>query len=147
MSLNYCKNNLILTWSANFLILSNAAENQGTTFAIADNKLRVPVVTLSTGGYAKLIHQLKWGFKCTINWKNINQKQNNHETKNFYYLIDASFQRTNKLFVLLFENNVSRTVNTKYFSNYKNKRSWCYDWWKKLFWSTSKEHTKHTKDC
>ena len=59
MSLNYCKNNLILTWSANFLILSNAAENQGTTFAIADNKLRVPVVTLSTGGYAKLLLQLK----------------------------------------------------------------------------------------
>ena len=44
--------NLILTWSEDFFIL-NAAANQGTTFAITDTKLHVPVVTLSAGDNGK----------------------------------------------------------------------------------------------
>ena len=46
MPLINCKINPILTWCANCLI-SNAAENQVTTFAITDTKLYLPVVTLS----------------------------------------------------------------------------------------------------
>ena len=42
-----CEINLILTWSVN-CVISNAAANQATTFAITDTKLYVPVVTLST---------------------------------------------------------------------------------------------------
>ena len=38
--------NPILTWSAN-CVISNADVNQATTFAIADTKLYVPVVTFS----------------------------------------------------------------------------------------------------
>ena len=49
-----CEINAILTWSANFVI-SNAAANQATTFAITDIKLYVPVVTLSTDDNAKLL--------------------------------------------------------------------------------------------
>ena len=42
-----CEINLILTWSAN-CVVSNAAANQATTFAITNTKLYVPIVTLST---------------------------------------------------------------------------------------------------
>ena len=41
---------------------------QGPTFTITDTKLYVPVVTLSTQDNAKLLEQLKSGFKKTINW-------------------------------------------------------------------------------
>ena len=67
--------NLILTWSAYFVI-SNAAVNQDTTFAITDTKLYFPVLTLSTEDNAKLLQQLKSGFKRTIKWNKIIQKQN-----------------------------------------------------------------------
>ena len=59
MPLMNCEINLIfLTWSANYVI-SNAANNKATTFAIVDGKLYVSVVTLSTQYYEKLLQQLK----------------------------------------------------------------------------------------
>ena len=58
--------NLILTWSANF-VMSNAAVNQAITFAIIDTKRYVPSVSLSTQDNTKLFQQLKSGFKRTIN--------------------------------------------------------------------------------
>ena len=61
-----CENNLILTWSANF-VTSNAAANQDTTFSATDTKLYVPVLTLSTQDNAKLLQQLKSGFKRILN--------------------------------------------------------------------------------
>ena len=53
-----CEINLILTWSAN-CVISSAAANQAATFAISDTKLYVPVVTLSTQDNAKLFQQWK----------------------------------------------------------------------------------------
>ena len=47
--------------------------NHELTFAITDTKLYVPVVTLSTQDNAKLLHQLKSGFKRTTNWNKFNQ--------------------------------------------------------------------------
>ena len=41
---------------------------QATIFAITDSKLYVPVVTLSTQDDAKLLQQIKSGFKKTVNW-------------------------------------------------------------------------------
>ena len=41
--------------------------NQEPTFLITDTKLYVPVVTLSTQDNAKLLEELKSGFKRTIN--------------------------------------------------------------------------------
>ena len=38
------------------------------TFAITDTKRNVRVATLSTQDNAKLLQQLKSGFKRTINW-------------------------------------------------------------------------------
>ena len=62
------KFNLILTWSRNCVIVSSNDANQNATFAITDTKLYVPVVTLSTQNNAKLLQQLKSGFKRVINW-------------------------------------------------------------------------------
>ena len=47
MPLINCEINVILTWSAN-CVISKVAVNPGTTFAITDTKLYVPVATLST---------------------------------------------------------------------------------------------------
>ena len=65
MSLINC--DLILTWSANCVIVANAVSNQGAIFAITDAKLDVPVVALSTQGNVKLLEKLKSGLKRTIN--------------------------------------------------------------------------------
>ena len=56
--------NLTLTWSENCVISSGTGE---TKFAITDTKVYVPVVTLSTQDNAKLLEQLRSGFKRTIN--------------------------------------------------------------------------------
>ena len=61
-----CEINPFLTWSAN-CVISNAAVNQATKFAITDAKHDVPVAALSTDDNAKLLQQLKPGFKRTIN--------------------------------------------------------------------------------
>ena len=60
--------NLIVIWTANCVIVSTNVGNQNATFAITDTKLYVPVVTLSTQDNAKLLQQLKSGFKKLINW-------------------------------------------------------------------------------
>ena len=60
-----CEVNLTLTWSATCVISSATGE---TKFKITETKLYVPVVTLSTQDNAKLLQQLKSGFKRTINW-------------------------------------------------------------------------------
>ena len=65
MPLTNCKINLILTWSKKCM-LSN--DIKATTFAITDTKRYVLLVTLSTQDNAKLLQQLKSGFKRTINW-------------------------------------------------------------------------------
>ena len=90
MILTNCEINLILTWSANFVI-SNAAANQIT-------KLCVPVLILSTDDNGKLLQQLKSGFKRTINW-NKYQSKARMQVQNRYldYLIDPSFQGVNGL--------------------------------------------------
>ena len=68
MPLINCEISLILTWSANCVIVSTNVANQNVTFEITDTKLYVPVVTLSTQENAKLPQQLKSGYKRVINW-------------------------------------------------------------------------------
>ena len=78
-----CEMNLILTWPENCVITSKetrdagpdadaavAAVNNPTNaiFKIADTKLYVPVVTLSTEDDNKFLEQLKTGFKRSIKW-------------------------------------------------------------------------------
>ena len=68
MPLINCEVNLILTWSANCVIVYTDVANQGATFTITKTRLYVPVVTLSTQVNSKLLPQSKSGFKRTINW-------------------------------------------------------------------------------
>ena len=64
MSLINSEINLSLIWSENCFISS---ANGKTKFAITDTKRYVPIVTLSTQENAKMLEQLKSGFKRTIN--------------------------------------------------------------------------------
>ena len=72
MTLINCEINLILPCSANVFFVADTVANQVPTFTITDTKLYV-VVTLSTQGNAKLLEQLKTGFK-RITEININLK-------------------------------------------------------------------------
>ena len=87
-----------------------------TKFKTTDTKLYIPVVTLSTQDNEKLLQQSKSGFKRTINW-NKYQPKVSPERQNQYldFLIDPSFQGVNRLFVLSFENEEDRKVNTGYY--------------------------------
>ena len=68
MSLVNCEVNLILTWSRDCIITNSEDEGK---FAITETLLYVPVVTLSTQDNAKLLQQLKSGFKRIINWNKL----------------------------------------------------------------------------
>ena len=63
-----CEIELILTWSRNSVIISTDINDQIPTFTITETNLYVPAVTLSTQDNAKLLPQLKSGFKRTISW-------------------------------------------------------------------------------
>ena len=76
MPLINCEVELILDWSENCVIMSTNVVNQNTTFTITKTNLSVPVVTLSTQDNAKLLPQLKSGFKKTISWKKYQAKPN-----------------------------------------------------------------------
>ena len=65
MPLINCEVNLILTWSKDCVITNSTGAGK---FKITETKLYVPVVTLSTQDNAKLLQQLKSGFKRKINW-------------------------------------------------------------------------------
>ena len=65
MPLINCEITLNLKWSENCVICE---ADRATTFAMTSAKLYVPVVTPSTQDNAKLLQQLKPGFKRTITW-------------------------------------------------------------------------------
>ena len=75
--------------------------NEGAIFSIAETKLYVPVVILSTEDNAKLLEPLKSDFKRTIDWNNYPSKIST-ERQNQYldYLIEPSFQGVNRLYLL-----------------------------------------------
>ena len=119
MLLINCEISLILTWFANGVIVYTEVANQGATFAITETKLYVSVVTLSTEDNAKLLQQLKSGFKRIINWNKYLSKpellaQNTNNT-NLNHLVEPSFQGVNRLFVLAFENDIQRKSNKRYY--------------------------------
>ena len=85
--------NLTLTWFANCVILCSDVANQGTTFAITETKLYIPVVTLSTQDNAKLLQQLKSGFKRIINWnKYLSKPELLVKNPNLNHLVEPGFQ-------------------------------------------------------
>ena len=116
MPLINCEVNLILTWSSTCVIVSTNNANQGETFTITNTRLYVPVVTLSTQENAKLLQQLKSGFKIVIKWnKYLSKPELLAQNPNLNHLVEPSFQGVNRLFVLAFENDAQRTSAKRYY--------------------------------
>ena len=115
MPLISCEIELILTWSRNSVIIGTGVVNQIPAFTITETNLYVPVVTLSTQDNAKLLPQLKSGFKRTISWnKYLAKPELLAQNANLNHLIEPSFQGVNRLFVLAFENDAQKTSNKRY---------------------------------
>ena len=92
MPLINCKVELILTWSATCIIIYADVAGQVPTFTITERNLYVPVVTLSTQDNAKLLPQLKSGFKRTISWnKYLSKPELLAQNANLNHLIEPSF--------------------------------------------------------
>ena len=145
MPLINCEVSLTLTWSENCVltdITTQAARNAnpnadppvqareridaptGATFQITDTRLYVPVVTrlyvpvvtLSTENDKKLLEQLRTGFKRTIKWNKYRSEMTNQtKTNHLNHLIDPTFIKVNRLFVLSFGNEEDRTPFSKYY--------------------------------
>ena len=135
MSLINCEINLIRTWSKDCVFSATGK----TKFEITDTKLYAPVVTLSTRDNAKLLQQLKLGYKWLINWDKYQPKFLLDRLNQYIdFLINPSFQEVHWLFVLSYENEDDRKVNPRYYlSKVKIKN---YNFMidaKKLFWSRS----------
>ena len=127
MPLINCEVSLTLTWSENCVLTdittqtARAAQGDNpareridaptnATFKITDTKLNFPVVTLSTENDKTLLEQLRTGFKRTIKWNKYRSEMTNQtKNNNLNYLIDPTFTKVNRLFVLLFENENDRT--------------------------------------
>ena len=89
---------LLINWEVN-LILTRASTCVITnctgagTFEIIDPKLYAQVVTLSTQDNAKLLQQLKSGFKRVVNWnKHLSKPELLAQNPNLNHLIEPSFQ-------------------------------------------------------
>ena len=131
MPLINCEINLTLTWTENCVLTSKAtrdansngdpavaAINNSTnaTFQITDTKLYVPVVTLSIENNKRLLEQLRTRFKRTIKWnKHRSEMTNQTQSNNLNYLINPTFIKVNRLFVLSFSNENDRTSFSKYY--------------------------------
>ena len=85
MPLINCEIRLILIWFARYFIVDGPIAGQEpkftitdtgkeSAFTITDTKLYVSAVTFSTQDNAKLLKQLKSGFKRTIKWNKYHRK-------------------------------------------------------------------------
>ena len=109
--------NLILTCSENCVLTSKGTRDAdpdadpavaaisnptNATFKITDTTLYVPVVTLSAENDNRPLEQLRTGFKRTIKWNKYRSEMTNQtKTNNLNYLIDPTFTKVSRLFVLL----------------------------------------------
>ena len=127
MPLINCEVSLTLTWSENCVLTNiptqtaraaqgdNPARERTDTptnaiLKITDTKLYVPAVTLSTKDDNNFLEQLKSGFKRTIKWNKYRSEMTNQtKTNHLNHLIDPTFTKVNRLFVLSFENEEDRT--------------------------------------
>ena len=120
MPLINCEASLTLTWPENCVITKldktvtaaqgnnpavDKTNQESATFKITDTKLYVLVVILSTENDKKLLEQLRTRFKGLFKWNNYRSEMTNQaKIKNLNYLIDPTFTKVNRLFVLSFEN-------------------------------------------
>ena len=113
MPLINCEVSLILAWSSTCVITNSTGAG---AFEITDTKLYVPLVTLSTQDNSKLFQQLKSSFKRVINWnKYLSKPDLLARNPNLNHLVEPSFQRVNRLFILAFENDIQGTSHSGYY--------------------------------
>ena len=113
MPLINCEVSLFLRCSSTCVITNSTGEGR---FTITDTKLYVPVVTLSTQDNAKLLQQLKSGFRRTINWNKYQSDPKSYAQNRYLnHLVNPIFQGVNRLFVLSFENEAVRTSHSNYY--------------------------------
>ena len=113
MPLINCEINFELTWSKDCVITNSTGEGK---FKITETKLYVPILTLLTQDNAKLLRQLKSGFKRTINWSKYESSVKTFaENRYLNYLINSYFEGENRLFVLSFENENGGTSHSTYY--------------------------------
>ena len=115
MSLNNCEVELIMTWSADCVIISTNVANQNPAFTITETNLSVSVVTLSTQDNAKLLPQLKSTLKRTISQKYVAKPELLPQNPNINRLIEASFEVVNRLSILAFEYDAQRISKKRYY--------------------------------
>ena len=122
---------LTLTWCENCVLTSKAYRDQilvtnpptagvnnptSVTHTITNNRLYVPVVPLSDQDDNRRLEQLKTGFKRKIKWNKYRSEMTNQtKTDNLNYLVDPTFSKVNRFFVLSFENEIDRK---SYFKHY-----------------------------
>ena len=105
-----------MTWSADCVIIYTDVANQISTFTITETIIYVPVVVLSTQDNAKLLPQLKPGFKRTISWnKYLSKPKLLAQNSNLNHLAERSFQGVNRRFVLGFEDDAQRANNKRHY--------------------------------
>ena len=121
------KIHLELNWNNNCVMYGADANADGndreTTLKITSTKLYVPIVTLSTKHNVNLTKQLNEGFKRLVYWNEYKSKIESKEAdKNNLtrFPLDASFQGTNRLFALAF-NNTTENDNEVPASNTANR--------------------------
>ena len=103
MPLINCEISFQLKWSEDYILIAGTAANQEPKFEITDTKLCVLTLTLSTQDNVKLLKQLETSFKI-INWNKYQSNITNQAlNRHLYFIIDASFQGVNRLFVLSFK--------------------------------------------
>ena len=110
---------LILTWFVNCVLTSKAtrvadpyanpavdavSNPSNAAFKITNATFYPPVVTLSTKDNNKLLERLKTEFKRAIKWNKCRSEvPNRDKTNNLFFLIDSTFIKVNRLFVLSFK--------------------------------------------
>ena len=115
MPLINCEVNLILTWPENCVIVSTNVANKVATFTITETKLYVSVVSLSTQHNAKLLTQLRSGFKSATSWnKYLSKPELLAQNPDLNHLVEPRFQGINRIFVLVFENDTHRASSERY---------------------------------
>ena len=109
-----CKIHLELNWNNN-CVMYNAVtyaggynvNNSETTFKVTSTKLYVPFATVSSKGNINSTKQLNEGYKRSVYWNDYKSKIETKEAdaNNLTrFLLDASFQGVNRLFVLASDN-------------------------------------------
>ena len=114
MPLINCEVSLTLSWYENYVITSKATREADITTTVVrinnptnailkinDDKLHVPVVTLSSEKDNELLNQLRSGFKRTIHWnKYMLQMSNQTANNNLNYLVDPTFSTVNMSYLV-----------------------------------------------